>query len=47
MHKKIIEAIKRHKIQKIVKKRTIAFMKRIQKGENEMKHKFSLDLLLR
>ncbi len=47
MHKKIIKAIKRHKIQKIVKKRTNAFMRKIQREENEMKHKFSLDLLLR
>lgn len=47
MYKKFKKFMQKKKNQRSIEKRTIAFMRRIQKEENEMKRKFSLDLLLR
>ena len=47
MYKKFKNFMQKKKNQRSIEKRTIAFMKKLQKGKSEMKRKFSLDLLLR
>ena len=47
MYKKFKKFMQKKKNKRRIKKRTLAFMKKLQKGKSEMKRKFSLDLLLR
>lgn len=47
MYKKFKKIMQRKRDQRSIKKRTTAFMKKLQKEKSEMKRKFSLDLLLR
>lgn len=47
MYKKFKKIMQRKKDQRSIKKRTTAFMKKLQKEKSEMKRKFSLVSILR